>query len=95
MPQGALNFWEAFDAVEPIGEEWRQSAMIAHENARLQFAKAGRKPPEFDCFMPERYRPAPKDKLLPKPGEAKSAFQTMMSLFGFDKMKGISNGDND
>jgi hypothetical protein len=89
MPRGALNFWEAFDMVEPIGEEWAQTALIAHQASMDLYCKAGKTPPDIEAFMPARYK-RPKRLDLPKP--AKEQFQSLLAMTGF---KETVHGDND
>jgi hypothetical protein len=62
-----LDFWEAFDRIEPIGGRWKQAAMIAHEvsiNHAVTMATVGGKldPKPIEDFMPPQYRPPKKAK---------------------------------
>lgn len=58
MRPGLLDEWLAFEAVEPSGQSWLQSAIIAREIATLGVlvqAKMGVKDikwPKLDDFMP-------------------------------------------
>lgn len=56
LPSGALDQWIAFDSIEPIGEEWEQTASIVHAINLPLFAKAGQAMPEVADFMPSRYK---------------------------------------
>lgn len=87
LPYGALDQWLAFDAIEPIGDEWEQSAQVALSVYRLsgiQLAKAGAKPPEisFDDCMPARYRP-PKVPKAKKAKQLDSGFNQLKAALGF------------
>jgi hypothetical protein len=56
LPSGALNQWIAFDSIEPIGEEWEQTASIVHAINLPLYARAGQEMPDVVDFMPMRYR---------------------------------------
>jgi hypothetical protein len=56
LPSGVLNQWIAFDSIEPIGEEWEQTASIVHAINLPLYARAGQEMPEVADFMPTRYR---------------------------------------
>jgi hypothetical protein len=56
LPSGALDQWIAFDSIEPIGEEWEQTASIVHAINLPLFARAGQAMPEVADFMPSRYK---------------------------------------
>jgi hypothetical protein len=56
LPSGALNQWIAFDSIEPIGEEWKQTASIVHAINLPLYARAGQEMPDVADFMPSRYR---------------------------------------
>lgn len=77
LPRGALNFWEAFDSVEPIGEQWRQAATIAWSASLDKFKEA----PDQESFMPPRYQAAPKT-ILPSSSEMENQFRSLASAFG-------------
>jgi hypothetical protein len=65
-----LDWWEAYDRVEPLPEPWLQTAVVCHELAKTQatiMASQGAKIKETDIrtwqsFMPPRWRPPPKKK---------------------------------
>jgi hypothetical protein len=65
-----LAFWEAFDRIEPIGDAWQQTALLAYcieQLTNVQIVKAGGKARAFSAedFMPSRYdRPATKRKVV-------------------------------
>lgn len=57
-----LDFWEAFDRVDPIGDDWHQSAMLAMQIYQCYSAIMARggqatDPKPFDDFMPPRWLP--------------------------------------
>jgi hypothetical protein len=88
LPAGTLNQWEAFDAVEPIGEQWEQTAQLSlliRRMYELQLATAGGKPEsmDFEDFFPARYRKKPVKK---KKKDPKAMFTSLASLFG---LKGV------
>lgn len=56
MPSGVLNQWLAFDSIEPIGEDWMQTAKILEALYLPIYAKAGSDAPEASDLMPDRYR---------------------------------------
>jgi hypothetical protein len=97
LPRGALDFWAAFDQVEPIGERWAQSAMIAHQAAFGVYCQAGKEPPDFEDYMPPRWK-RPKKRVeitLPKSADDNaSAFKSMLGTFGLDKAR-TQHGRND
>lgn len=83
LPRGALNFWEAFDAVEPIGEQWRQTAQLTWANTLENF----KEPREPDDFMPPRFR-RKKRRIIPEDsGQIASQFQSLVGAFGFEVEK--------
>ena len=86
LPRGALDFWEAFDMVEPIGERWRQAAMVAHQSSLGTYCNAGQKPPDLDDFMPARYKRRKPTVEPVKP--ATEQFKDMLKIVGL-------NGNND
>ena len=93
MPIGTLDFWEAFDAVEPIGGQWEQSAMIAHQIAIKTFCDAGQKPPEWEQFMPPRYQPPKETKIdIPTQTDAVNQFRSLAAAFGLSE---VIDGNND
>lgn len=94
LPSGTLDFWEAFDAVEPIGEEWMQAATVAHQSSLYAYCKAGKKPLDVEEYMPSRYRRTVKAKKveLPTAEESKMQFQALVGFFGFGD---VADGNND
>ncbi len=92
-----LNQWMAFDRIEPIGEEWQQTSMLASQVVMESYAKAGLDPPKWEDFMPPRYMPEPKIKIEAKPPEEvrKATMKSMLSSLGFKKVtNGGSKNDN-
>ncbi len=55
LPSGALNQWLAFDSIEPIGEEWMQTAKILEALYLPIYAKAGHNAPDASDLMPDRF----------------------------------------
>lgn len=89
LPRGALDFWEAFDMLEPIGEQWKQTAQITWAST-LDLFKEPRQP---DDFMPPRFEQVKKEVVeFPKPEEAKQQFDAFLGIFGFS---GVADGRND
>jgi hypothetical protein len=80
--------------VEPIGEQWSQTAQLStlfHQLINVNLASAGVKvqPPEFESYMPGRYMPVEK----PKPQQdTASMFSTFATMFN---MSGVVDGRND
>jgi hypothetical protein len=56
QPAGILNQWLAWEQVEPIGEEWMQTAKILEALYLPIYAKAEREPPDAADLMPERFQ---------------------------------------
>ncbi len=84
LPRGVLNQWLAWDKVEPMGEEWMQTASIVQSINLPMFARAGKELPDVETFMPDRYR-RPKKRLsdqLFKPPSSQSLFGKVKSMFG-------------
>lgn len=90
LPAGTLDFWEAFDAVEPIGEEWRQSAMIAQQSALYAYCKTGNAPPELDDFMPSRFK---REKRKPQLQPMGQGLGTLKQIVGFKEDTPSGNND--
>jgi hypothetical protein len=81
-PTSVMDFWEAFDSIEPIGEQWLQTAQLSFLLDRL-FASMikGGKVHEVEEFMPPRYKPtekAPGRKPVQSVGDIRSALQSLM-----------------
>ena len=51
-----LNQWLAWEQVEPIGEDWMQTAKILEALYLPIYAKHGSDAPEASDLMPDRYR---------------------------------------
>lgn len=90
LPRGALDFWEAFDMLEPIGEQWKQTAQLTWASTLDVF----KNPREPDDFMPTRFERASKPAKveLPQPEEAKQQFDAFLGIFGFSE---AGHGRND
>lgn len=99
IPKGALDKWEAFDAVEPIGENWLQTAKIVTAIEKLigiEYARAQVKRDEVkqNDIMPIRYRrpkrKKPKEQLI----DPAIAAKQLAAAFG---LKGVveKHGNND
>lgn len=86
LPRGALNFWEAFDRVEPIGEEYYRDAMIARSSAMYAYLKGGQEPPSVEDYMPPRYKRPQQFKVF-STDETQKQFAATKSMFeGLAKM---------
>jgi hypothetical protein len=89
LPQGALDFWMAFDQVNPIGDEWFQTALIA-QNASLQtYAQAGVDVPEVDDFMPARYKRRKKRPVVPTQAQQMKGLETLLRVTKLDKVANV------
>jgi hypothetical protein len=91
-----LDFWEAFDSVEPIGEQWRQTAETNTLIERLiewHAAQTGQsfEPATVDSNMPHRYVPEVIPKIKPQRSD-KSDFDAFGRSAGFNRGK---HGNND
>lgn len=67
-----LDYWEAFDQIEPIGEQWLQTAQICEFLSRghtVAMAAVGKtlEPKSIEDLMPPRWKPPAKGK-APKKG---------------------------
>jgi hypothetical protein len=80
LPRGALDFWLAFDSIEPIGDEYYRDALVARSAAMYAYCKAGKDIPDVEDFMPGRYKRMPKQ--LPK-------FDAAMNQAQFKAIKGM------
>jgi hypothetical protein len=83
VPKNVLDFWTAFDAVEPIGEIWKQSAQtqcLIERQIELEAMKVGAKfePSTFERHMPARFMPDPQ----PKPKRTKRAAMNEFEKLG-------------
>lgn len=86
-----LDFWEAFDAVEPIGEQRLQSARIETMLCRLveyTAASMGQaiEPTSVEENMPYRYKREQKQNVASKPSDPKAEFTRIASSLGFGKV---------
>lgn len=86
LPAGALDFWMAFDQLQPIGDEWFQTALIAQQSSFGAFAQAGVAIPEVENFMPARYRPKKKKPALVKD----DGFDQLLKITKLDRV--VKNG---
>lgn len=83
VPRRVLDFWVAFDRIEPIGEEWLQNSILGHELSRLRstiYAVNGTEvvPQPFEDYMPIRWTGRDKKN---KPKQAKTGL-SMNALRG-------------
>lgn len=79
--------------VEPIGEQWMQTAMLSRQIAFNTFAKVGEKAPDLEDFMPARYKRMPAVVVEQvDPDQNKRQFDAFLGIFGF---KDVNNGRND
>ena len=86
-----LDFWEAFDSIEPIGEQWRQTATVTTMAARIveyTAAVAGHKmePSVIEDAMPSRYRPIKRPAIRSQQQDQQTDFQRVASAFGLGKV---------
>jgi len=97
VPQRVLDFWQAFDLVEPIGEQWLQTAetnqliarLVEHEAARLGVEMT---PTTIEELMPQRFMREKKTKLKSKAKAVHaSTFNSLAAAFG---LKEIVDGRN-
>ena len=56
IPAGKLNQWMAWETVEPMGEQWQQTAKILEALLLPIYARCGSDAPSADDLMPERFR---------------------------------------
>jgi len=82
-----LSFWEAFDRVEPIGDEWEQTAMICEKIVFELYAQAKMDPPSWEDLMPPRYKRTRKP-IVPTKQQAAASFQTLLKA---TKLDGVAN----
>jgi hypothetical protein len=88
LPAGVLNQWIAFDHVEPIGDDWRQTASIVRAVLIPAFANASAEFPDVDDFMPDHYlRPKKKlsSVLFQSPEDLKQIAQKAKAVFGRER----------
>lgn len=58
VPAGKLNQWIAWDTIEPMGENWMQTAKILEALYLPIYARGDEDPPTAADLMPDRfYRP--------------------------------------
>lgn len=72
-PARVLDYWEAFDHVEPIGEQWLQAAQICEMLSRghvVAMATVGQtlEPKSIEDFMPARWNQPTTKAKAPKKG---------------------------
>jgi hypothetical protein len=97
LPRGTLDQWAAFDAVEPIGEQWLQTAKIVtaiEKLVHIKYMQAGvdAKAPSQNDAMPSRYQRPKVKKPKAKPADSANAFGRIAAAFGFKKV--ADNGNN-
>lgn len=73
LPSGVLNQWLAFDSIEPIGEDWMQTAKILEALYLPIYAKAGHNAPDASDLMPDRFTRPKKSVLSEILGAAKAS----------------------
>lgn len=86
LPAGALAQWVAWDRVEPMGEQWLQTATIAQYSSLDVFVRGGRDCPEVEDFMPARYarkKVSLKSILMDTAEASKSIAGQFKTMFGF------------
>lgn len=92
VDRSVLDFWIAFDSIEPIGDEWQQIAEVKQlltQLAAFIVAKYGinLEIPVSDELMPDRYRrekrPAPSRSKKPMPQEQIAEAARITRAMGF------------
>jgi hypothetical protein len=89
----------AFDAVEPIGEAWKQSAQtqcLLERQIELEAMKVGAKfePSTFERHMPTRYFPEPQlQKTKRTKKTTKTEFESLGATLGLGAVV-RANGNN-
>lgn len=104
LPRGALDGWQAFDAIEPIGEHWRQTAQLTTMVERLIEQNAlyngydNFEPSTIDNHMPARYRREKTKKQTAtkstKSAEPNAQFHQLAASFGLSQVV-INHGRSD
>ena len=88
LPSGVLSQWMAYDMIDPLGEQWKQTASTIQAVLTPAFANARAELPEVDVFMPEHcLRPQKKlSSVLFKSGdETKRIADKAKAVFGHRK----------
>lgn len=98
VPKHVLDFWQAFDSVEPIGEAWKQAAQtqcLLERQIELEAMKVGAKfePSTFERHMPARYSPEPKRQPKRTKNTTKKEFETLGAALGLGAVV-RANGNN-
>ena len=86
LPTGVLNQWMAYDMVDPLGEQWRQTASTIQAVLTPAFANARAELPEIDVFMPEHCLRSQKklsSVLFKSKDEAKLIAGKAKAVFGY------------
>ena len=94
VPSHVMDFWEAFDAVEPIGEKWIQNAEITTMLSRLiEYTVALKTGKQLDATsvednMPARYRriQKPKESQVVEKRDERSEFERVAASFGLTEI---------
>jgi hypothetical protein len=90
-----LKRWEAFDAVEPIGERWLQTAQITTMVERVLEQNALHrgfdkfKPATIESNMPSRYmreQVTPSNEKQKKPMQPNIQFHQVAAAFGLSEV---------
>jgi hypothetical protein len=88
LPAGVLNQWIAFDHIDPLGEDWKQTASIIQAIFTPVFANAGAELPNADDFMPEHYLRQKKklsSVLFQSPEDSKRIAEKAKAVFGRER----------
>jgi hypothetical protein len=97
LPPKALDRWIAFDSVEPIGEQWAQSAQVCELLSQVIGVLAATSGVKLDTytsqnFMPGRYEPPPKQKpKKPSKNQKTAEFNSIAARLG---LGAVVNGSN-
>lgn len=92
VPARVLDFWLAFDSIEPIGEQRLQHAELLAVLHRLTTETLGNmgvpmKPVKIDGYMPPRYKPEKPEPEKPfKRSKPEDDFKQVASAFGLGRV---------
>lgn len=83
QPKEILDFWEAFDAIEPIGDRWMQTATLSSVLDALMSivaATGGMKKEirDWESFMPSRFERSAKPVRL-SPAQSADEMQSILA----------------
>jgi hypothetical protein len=88
VPKRIMDFWTAYDHIEPIGQSWLQTAVVAKEvddmHHDLCVANGIDREPKrtWEKFMPPRYKPVKKPIKQTRPQTFAEQEAAMERVFG-------------